>query len=1110
MGNIFSKLTNLTILNLERNKLSGQLPINALTVISNLAELHLSQNRFEGSIPTIVSNFKKLNLLKLTDVNITGSIPSEIGKLTSLNEFRISENSITGSIPDSIYRLSALTYLSFRSNKLTGTIPTFFGLFTKLEYFNVFDNYFEGTIPTELGNMSSLFYLYSQSNRLNGTIPLSVWRLEKLRILYLFDNYLTGSIPELEIKLFNIAGLDLSSNYLTGTIPSSLMFLPIQQLILSDNYFTGNLPEFKSICNHLNLLNINHNYFSGTLPISIISCSKMKNMFISENKLSGSLESYFNSSNFPLLQSIDISKNRFSGNFPSSIFKCPGLKFVYAGLNCFRSFPGDSICDASNLTSLVLDGLTVSKSCRTEVLSFSDSYLSPYLDATLPNCIFSLSYLSTIQISGLGLTGELSHDERLNPNAKFIRLSHNNIGGVIPSSFMRKNLTVLDLSANFISGEWDYINSTSLEITLYSNRLSGLPPPNADQLTAVNVLSGNRFACSNNREVTNDPYKSRVTCGSIILDIPLIIWGVQMFISSVVFLYCCIYIKKRLKLNFYLTFTKFLKMSPDQIIIQDELLIPLDSKFREFINCYYTLVRLIFIIGVVIFFVYLPIYGTMSNRGYDSHKNTYSWQFSAAFFIGIVPAVIMIIPYWLIVLKLMFVSRKIGLYRTSDKKSVSFKDSIKLLFRVYSINISVVLMTDYFYIAREESENTSEISRFFLQVTYSLWTVFWDLVAVPLLLKYFKASPGQQFKGRIGCRLFSLIVASSLTTLLADPLCYRYLLESAPTIESSYTIPQCTASIFSDGNIVCVRQGVLAYTTVFTPPFIYSRLCSSAIITNFSPVIIYSSIFQTISYPLLHIIAAKLFKNGKRAFGLPHMLWAPDPAWSPSEKSQYLKLPKTFASAFYYLALLLTFGILNPLIVAPVLVAFAVEVLTNFYLIRRFLIMLNKYQNNPEEDNIIVKIVEVLSLVKKETNAKVHRESNPEVSYEKSDSQDSTCNFERKKYENVLEKESANNNIEIIRPVTSIIISSSIFLSFYALDMSSVYYGTWKKNIFFFPLSVIIPLIGLLYIHYYRKVDVLKALNERSFEVEMNSMHNPIANEDEEEKKRNSDDSLQY
>ena len=69
------------------------------------------------------------------------------------------------------------------------------------------------------------------------------------------------------------------------------------------------------------------------------------------------------------LQHLDLSENGFTGSIPddSMFIELSYLKTFAIGNNCFSGFLPQSICDAKNLTMLVLSGLTSGKACRTNI-----------------------------------------------------------------------------------------------------------------------------------------------------------------------------------------------------------------------------------------------------------------------------------------------------------------------------------------------------------------------------------------------------------------------------------------------------------------------------------------------------------------------------------------------------------------------------------------------------------------------------------------------------------------------------------------------------------------------------------------------------------------------
>ena len=99
------------------------------------------------------------------------------------------------------------------------------------------------------------------------------------------------------------------------------------------------------------------NQLSGCIPKEVSELKNMSVLLLYDNKFTCSIESLFSAAQ-STLQTIDISSNRLTGGLPSSIFTLPQLETLSLAENCFSttSLP-DTVCNASSLRSLILDGL---------------------------------------------------------------------------------------------------------------------------------------------------------------------------------------------------------------------------------------------------------------------------------------------------------------------------------------------------------------------------------------------------------------------------------------------------------------------------------------------------------------------------------------------------------------------------------------------------------------------------------------------------------------------------------------------------------------------------------------------------------------------------------
>ncbi|KAJ0232782.1 Protein kinase domain-containing protein [Hirschfeldia incana] len=235
---------SLVRLRLGSNNLTGSVPSAAFESLQNLTYLEMENNRLTGNIPPAFGNLSSLNLLNLERNQFTGTLPSSLGNITSLQGLKLQQNNLTGEIPEEMGFLVNLLILDLSWNSLNGSIPSTLSNQTKLTNMKLQGNNLSGTIPDSIGDLTSLLELQLGQNQLRGRIPIMP---PKLQIsLNLSTNMFQGRIPSTSLsKLDRLEVLDLSNNKFSGEIPEDLTSLiSLRQLILSNNQLTGTSPKF--------------------------------------------------------------------------------------------------------------------------------------------------------------------------------------------------------------------------------------------------------------------------------------------------------------------------------------------------------------------------------------------------------------------------------------------------------------------------------------------------------------------------------------------------------------------------------------------------------------------------------------------------------------------------------------------------------------------------------------------------------------------------------------------------------------------------------------------------------------------------------------------------
>ncbi|KAL8048590.1 hypothetical protein ABFX02_07G075900 [Erythranthe guttata] len=360
-------MSNLRVLSLTANSLSGGLPINLDQGLPAIEILYLGGNYLSGSIPDSITNCSKLRILELSRNNFSGFVPCFLGNLRILERLSISDNNLRSestsselSFITSLTNCRSLKRLAIGGNPLDGIIPASIGnLSTSLQYLFAYNCKIKDIIPPDIGNLSSLVTLSLFENELSGNIPPSVSHMHKLQGLGLHRNNLRGSYPEglcdlerlvvLSLSKNNFFGripeclgnitslryLHLDSNMLTSSIPSSVWCLTdFLYLNLSSNSLSGFIsPEIGHLVS-ANTIGLSMNHLSDSIPSTIGNLISLSGLSLAHNLLEGSIPESMG--NMISLVYIDLSYNNLSGSIPKSFETLQHLEYFNLSFNVVR------------------------------------------------------------------------------------------------------------------------------------------------------------------------------------------------------------------------------------------------------------------------------------------------------------------------------------------------------------------------------------------------------------------------------------------------------------------------------------------------------------------------------------------------------------------------------------------------------------------------------------------------------------------------------------------------------------------------------------------------------------------------------------------------------
>ncbi|KAM7502811.1 hypothetical protein LguiB_001715 [Lonicera macranthoides] len=508
--------------------LGGKLgPLNKL---QHLNYLNLSYNSFSGMIPPDFGNLSNLHVLDLNSVDY-GTWVSDLNWLSGLSSLkfldltRVCENPrsrrpgvLVGgdSVVDLeigfeknksrqfgsqnlVFTVSILVWQQLIGCKLSTclhlaeielqTVPLFLPHlnFTSLSVLDLSGNFYGSQAPQWLFNISTVVELTLQGCFFEGPLPSMIIGYN-LRHLHLSDNYFNGEISELLVGSF-----------------SRCRTSSLEELILSDNQFSGQLPNsWGHLNNSLRTLDLQSNSISGPLPTSIGELSKIETLDLSSNSISGPLPTSIGE--LSKLQNLNLDFNNLNGSIPKSLGRLMELKELLLDCNDWEGVL--SQYHVQGLSKLKM--LSISALNRNFVLNLSPNWVPPFslkqiniydykLGPKFPKWLQTQTQLVTIDLTNASIIEAIpSWLWKMSTRIKELGLSYNQIGGVLPSSLLFPNNTIIDLSFNSLEGPLPLWRNVTI-LFLANNSFSGTIPKNIGQVMSKLQyldLSGNKLSGS--------------------------------------------------------------------------------------------------------------------------------------------------------------------------------------------------------------------------------------------------------------------------------------------------------------------------------------------------------------------------------------------------------------------------------------------------------------------------------------------------------------------------------------------------------------------------------------------------------------------------------------
>uniref|UniRef100_A0A0E0MRN6 Leucine-rich repeat-containing N-terminal plant-type domain-containing protein n=1 Tax=Oryza rufipogon TaxID=4529 RepID=A0A0E0MRN6_ORYRU len=318
LPNISTQLRGTTYFKASRNNLSGNIPASFCT--TNLQVLDLSYNFLSGSFPPcLMEDANVLQVLNLKQNQLHGELPHYINESCTIEAIDFSDNRIEGNLPRSLASCRKLEVLDIQNNQINDSFPCWMSVIPRLQVLILKSNKFFGQMTPTVAEEStcefpSLRILDLASNNFSGTLK-EEWFTRLKSMITDFGN--ETSVMEYEGDQKQIYQVTTVLTNKGSTIMMEKILRTFVFLDVSDNAFHGSIPKSMGELVLLHTLNMSHNSLTGPIPSQLGRLKQMEALDLSSNELSGVIPQELPSLDF--LGMLNLSYNRLEGKIPESL-----------------------------------------------------------------------------------------------------------------------------------------------------------------------------------------------------------------------------------------------------------------------------------------------------------------------------------------------------------------------------------------------------------------------------------------------------------------------------------------------------------------------------------------------------------------------------------------------------------------------------------------------------------------------------------------------------------------------------------------------------------------------------------------------------------------------
>lgn len=161
---------------------------------------------------------------------------------------------------------------------------------------------------------------------------------------------------------------------------------------------------------------------------------------------------------------------------------------------------------------------------------------------------------------------------------------------------------------------------------------------------------------------------------------------------------------------------------------------------------------------------------------------------------------------------------------------------------LFALNVAVTLSVNGLYVYGFDT-STHYYVKVSMKVVLALFQIAWNLIVVPKTIEYVARlvhDTSSRVKWLITlCLSFNYIIAPAMASILSSSTCFADYFKEQPHVVSFYQYDICRAYSLdvSTNTRYCTELSTASFSTSFVPPFMYYYQCSSTLVTSYVPIL---------------------------------------------------------------------------------------------------------------------------------------------------------------------------------------------------------------------------------------------------------------------------------